>query len=117
MSLKVTQKIHELKIKNSQVHKNNLKAYHARGVETPMPDSQIDPIKTKRAYNKKIQKARLITSSSESSADESAAEDSDTETNPIETPVKKKTQKKIIQPETITMTLRNSKKNQEHVSL
>ncbi len=50
-----------------QVHKNNLKAYHKRGVEMPLPDSQTTPIIVKRPYRKNPNNPRWGQSSSFSS--------------------------------------------------
>ena len=50
-----------------QVHKNNLKAYHKRGIETPLPDSQTTPIIEKRTYRKDPNNPRWRQSSSLSS--------------------------------------------------
>ena len=72
--------------RSKQVHKNNLKVYHPRGVETPMPDSQVNPITDKRRYNKNPNNARWNrsnqSSNDSSSSSSSAPEMSD---SPVET--------------------------------
>ena len=97
-----------------QVHKNNLKRYHARGVETPMPDSQIDPIRTPRAYNKKngtvesgLSSSSDANSSSNTNNEESSEDESvhqATTTTPAEVPqrAKRKYHKKVNNATTTT---------------